>query len=120
MFATDNPARKIEKRPTQIGWNALLGLVLLPVLIASCVTIPPPKTEFTVAKAAIDAARAVQAVRYSPGNWHQAEEFFRQAKILYNERQYEEAQVLFERARQAAERAENSARLMRQKNGDIL
>ena len=83
-------------------------------------TIPPPKLEYTLAKSAIDAARSVQSVRYSPGNWHQAEEFFRQAKILYNEREHKEAQELFEKARLAAERAENSARLIRQKNGDIL
>lgn len=83
-------------------------------------TVPPPKIEFTLAKSAIDAARSVQAVRYSPGYWHQAEEFYRQAKILYNEREYEKALDLFEKARIAAEKAENSARLIRQKNGDIL
>ncbi len=83
-------------------------------------TASPPKLDYTLAKSAIDAARSVQAVRYSPGNWHQAEEFYRQAKILYNEREYEQAQLLFDKARQAAERAENSARLIRQKNGDIL
>lgn len=81
---------------------------------------PAPKLEYTLAKSAIDAARSVQAVRYSPGNWHQSEEFYRQAKILYTEREYEKAYQLFEKARQAAERAENSARLIRQKNGDIL
>lgn len=90
------------------------------VIVQGCVTIPPPKIEFTLAKSAIDAARSVQAVRYSPGYWHQAEEFYRQAKILYNEREYEKAQDLFEKARFAAEKAENSARLIRQKNGDIL
>lgn len=88
--------------------------------LQSCVTAPPPKLEYTIAKAAIDAARTVQAVRYSPGNWHQAEEFYRQGKIFFSERQNELALDLFEKARLAAERAENSARLLRQKNGDIL
>lgn len=89
-------------------------------LLGGCVTIPPPKIEYTLAKTAIDAARSVQAVRYSPGYWHQAEEFYRQGKILYNEREYEKALDLFDKARIAAEKAENSARLIRQKNGDIL
>ena len=65
-------------------------------------------------------ARLVQAVRYSPGNWNQAEENFRQARILYNEREYEQAKELFIKAKLSAERAENSARLIRQQNGDVL
>ena len=88
--------------------------------LSGCVTIEPPSEDYSLAKAAIDAARAVQSVRYSPGHWHQAEEFYRQARILYKEREYEEARDLFIKARKAAEKAENSARLIRQKNGDIL
>jgi len=88
--------------------------------LSGCVTIEAPNEDYSLAKAAIDAARAVQAVRYSPGHWHQAEEFYRQARILYKEREYEEARDLFMKARKAAEKAENSARLIRQKNGDIL
>ena len=100
--------------------SRLFGFVFLVFFLQGCVTIPPPKVQHTLAKSAIDAARSVQAVRYSPGFWHQAEEFYRQAKILYNEREYEKALDLFEKARIAAEKAENSARLIRQKNGDIL
>jgi hypothetical protein len=85
-----------------------------------CVTIPPPNEEYTLAKAALDAAKAVQAARYSPGFYQQAEESFRRAKILYNEREYEEAKYLFLTAKNSAEKAENSARLLRQKNGDVL
>jgi len=85
-----------------------------------CVTVRAPNDEYALAKAAIESAKAVQAVRYSSGYWHQAEEAFRQAKILYNNRDYEEAKSLFIKARLTAEKAENSARLIRQKNGDIL
>jgi hypothetical protein len=84
------------------------------------VTAPAPNDEFIYAKLAIDYARSAQSVKYSPGYWHQAEEFFRQAKILYNEREYLEARDLFIKARLSAEKAENSTRLLRQKNGDIL
>jgi DNA mismatch repair ATPase MutS len=96
--------------------------IVVCILIATlgCAYVEPPRDEYALAKAAIDAARSVQAVRYSPGNWHQAEEFYRQARILFNEREYEQARELFFRARKAAERAENSARLLRQKSGDIL
>lgn len=99
--------------------NKLFSIVVV-MLMVSCVTVPPPHDDYVLAKAALEAARAVQAVRYSPGFWHQAEEYFRRAKILYTEKEYEEAQALFQNARVAAEKAENSARLLRQKNGDVL
>lgn len=94
--------------------------VLFFVLLTGCVTASPPIEEFTLADAAIKAAKSVQAVRYSPGNWHQAEEAYRQARILYNEREYDQARDLFNKARVSAEKAENSARLLRQQTGDVL
>lgn len=80
----------------------------------------PSNDEYTLAKVALDSAKAVQAARYSPGYWHQAEEYYRRARILYKEREYEEARMFFLNAKQAAEKAENSSRLIRQKNGDVL
>lgn len=68
----------------------------------------------------MEAARSVQAPRHSPGHWSKADEYYRRARILYREREYAEARELFDDARIAAEKAENSARLIRQKNGDIL
>lgn len=101
--------------------NLIKGLaVLFFVFLAGCVTATPPIEEYTLADAAIKAAKAVQAVRYSPGHWHQAEETFRQARILYSEREYEQAKELFNQARLSAEKAENSARLLRQQTGDVL
>lgn len=98
----------------------LSSLFVTLLALSGCVTASPPYDEFIYAKLAIDYARSVQSVKYSPGYWHQAEEFFRQAKILYSEREYLEARELFIKARQSAEKAENSTRLLRQKNGDIL
>ncbi len=95
-------------------------VVFLFLLLTGCITTSPPLEDYTLADAAIKAAKLVQAVRFSPGNWSQAEENFRQARILYNEREYEQAKILFIKARLAAERAENSARLIRQQNGDVL
>lgn len=85
-----------------------------------CVHVSPPIIEYTLADTAIKAAKDVQAVRYSPGHWHEAEEAFRQARILYNERNFEQAVNLFNKAREAAEKAENSARLIRLRNGEVL
>lgn len=88
--------------------------------LSACVSMEPPILDFTLAETALKAAQAVQAVRYSPAHWHEAEEFYRQAKILFNEREYEQAQELFNKARISAERAENSARLIRFRNGEVL
>lgn len=81
---------------------------------------PPPILEYTLADTAIKSAKSVQAVRYSPTHWHEAEESYRQARILYNEREYEQAINLFNKARLAAEKAESSARLIRLRNGEVL
>lgn len=93
---------------------------LICISLSGCVTPDIPYDEYSLAKAALEAAKAVQSVRYSAGYWHQAEESYRQAKILYANRDYEEAKQLFIKSRIAAEKAENSARLIRQKEGDIL
>lgn len=86
----------------------------------SCQTTPAPLEDYALARAAIDAAKAVQAARHSPGYWHQAEEAYRRARIFYAERDWASARDEFVRARVAAEKAENSARLIRQKTGDVL
>ena len=94
--------------------------VLLVIGLSGCAHVEPPLLDYTLAETAIKAAQAVQAVRYSPGHWHEAEETYRQARILYNEREYEQAKELFNKARLAAEKAENSSRLIRLRNGEVL
>lgn len=95
-------------------------VVTMLMLGLSCQSVPKPLEEYTLARAAIDAARAVQAPRHSPGHWHQADEAYRQGRLYYKDRDFSKAREAFIRARLAAERAENSARLIRQKTGDIL
>ena len=95
-------------------------LVLFVFIQTGCQTAPAPVEDFAIARAALDAARAVQAARHSPGYWHQAEEAYRKGRILYNNREWAPAKREFLKAKVAAERAENSARLIRQKTGDIL
>lgn len=90
------------------------------ILSSGCEHTPPPLEEYTLARAAIEAAREVQAARHSPGFWHQAEEAYRKARVHYNDREWEDARLEFNKARMAAEKAENSARLIRQRSGDIL
>ena len=94
--------------------------ITLVTLTLSCQTIPQPVEEYSLARAAIEAARAVHAPRHSPGYWHQADEAYRQGRLFYKDREFSKARDAFIKAKLAAERAENSARLIRQKTGDIL
>lgn len=89
-------------------------------MILGCQTVPAPVEDYSLARAAIDAARSVQAARHSPGYWHQAEEAYRKGRAYYEDRDYSKAKEQFVRARISAEKAENSARLIRQKTGDVL
>jgi hypothetical protein len=98
----------------------VLGLIFVSLVISGCESAPPPVEDYTLARAAIEAARAVESARYSPGFWHQAEESYRRAQAYFVEHEYKDAQNEFAKARVAAEKAENSARLIRQKNGEVL
>lgn len=97
-----------------------LGLACIFLVLAGCQTVPAPLEEYSLARAAIEAARNVQASRHSPGYWHQADEAYRKGQVFYRDRNWARARTEFIRARIAAEKAENSARLIRQKTGEIL
>lgn len=94
--------------------------VVLPVFLFGCVTVAPPIDDYTLARAALEAARSVEAARHSPGYYHQAEEAYRRARLLYEEREFGQAREQFVRSRVAAEKAENSARLIRMRSGEFL
>lgn len=95
-------------------------LILLIMTVAGCVSAPPPIEEWALARAALEAAHAVDSAKYAPGHWSQAEDSYRQAKILFYDKEYADAKELFLKVRAAAEMAENAARLIRHKNGDVL
>lgn len=99
---------------------AKLVIVIFVTVIVSCQTVPAPVEDYSLARAALEAARSVQAARHSPGYWHQAEEAYRKGRIYFEDRDFSKAKEQFVRARVAAEKAENSARLIRQRTGDVL
>lgn len=90
---------------------ALLSAILI---LAGC-QIDPPQEEYSIARAAIEAAREADAPKYAPGYWHKARTTFQQAEKFYKDRENEMAKTYFVRARVYAERAENSAQLARAK-----
>ena len=75
-----------EKRMQWKRWFLGASIVAATVFQTSCQTTPAPMQEYTLARAALDAARGVQAARHSPGYWHQAEEAYRRARLYYTDR----------------------------------
>lgn len=95
-------------------------ILFLCLFLFACQTVPEPVDDYALARAALEAARDVQSARYTPGLWHQAENFYKQGQYYYREKDWEKAKSLFLKARQSAEKAENSSRLIRQRTGEVL
>lgn len=88
--------------------------------LTSCVTGRPPNVEYALAKEALDAAKASDSPRHAPGFYYQAERIYREAAISYENRDYSLAAEQFRQARELAEKAENSARLIRHQTGEVF
>lgn len=95
-------------------------LLIFSLLVTSCQTVPEPVDDYALARAALEAAREVQSSRYSPGLWHQAENFYKQGQYHFREKDWSAAKTFFIKSRISAEKAENSSRLIRQKTGEVL
>lgn len=117
MFAAAPQLRRSQQvlSPFFIGRLAILTLVLM---TSACVT-SVPVDEYTLARAAYDAAKDAEAVRYAPALWYNAEQAYREGQRAFKERRYGDAESNFIEARAAAEKAENAARIARHQSGDL-
>lgn len=93
------------------------ALLILFWVAAGCAGAPPVE-DYTIARTALEAARAFEAPRYAPGYYNAAEEVYRRAQKLYSDRYYEEAKVQFKSATELAEKAENATRYKRYQSGE--
>jgi hypothetical protein len=96
------------------------GFLLFVVICAlsGCVTSTPIE-DYTLARAAYDSAKDAEALRYAPALWYNAEQAYREGQRAYKERRYDDAEQEFKKARIAAEKAENAARVARHNAGDL-
>lgn len=94
--------------------------VILILFVFGCQQIPSPDEDYALARVAIQSAKSVEAAKHAPSFWFQAEEAYRRARLHYRRQEWLDAKKEFQRARVAAEKAENSARLIRQKSGEFL
>ena len=88
-------------------------------LLVGCETLAPTD-DYTLARTAMESAKLVESGKYSPGFMHKAEAAYQRAEVFLREKEFEEARIEFRAARIWAEKAENSARLIRFKNGEVL
>jgi Domain of unknown function (DUF4398) len=99
----------------------LRGLVILTaLLLVSCVTSQPNKMPGLLAKEAIEAAKTSGAPKLAPGLLFEAEQAYSRAVQHYVEREFDESTTEFHRARNLAEKAENTSRWARFKSGEPL
>jgi hypothetical protein len=87
-------------------------------LVCSCASIPIPIEEYSLAKAAFDAAVASESAKYAPQLFYKAEKAYKRGEKLYKERDYEEAKRQFVASRKLAEKAEDMSRIKQFNSGD--
>jgi hypothetical protein len=96
-----------------------LSLAITSLIFTRCVSFPPPIEDYTLARTALEAARQIEAARYSPLYFQQAENFYKKAQSLYDDREYDKAQQEFIQCRKSAEKAETAARVQMLLNGEV-
>jgi hypothetical protein len=92
-------------------------LLSILVWVSACAT-ESTNVDYVLAREAYVAAEEVDAAKYSPAAFHRAEEAYRKGLALYKKRSYREANAEFKSAKVFSERAEDSARIARQKAGE--
>ncbi|MCB0349593.1 MAG: DUF4398 domain-containing protein [Bdellovibrionales bacterium] len=93
----------------------IIGLFNL--TLGACVG-PAPLEDYTLAYTSLEAARAARASKFAPGYLNQAEDYYRQALVDFEDRRYKEARDNFTRARKFAEKAENYTVLKKAETGE--
>jgi hypothetical protein len=115
MVRTDGPTLSFNLLSKRIV--KLSATILALSLLGGCV-VDRPNVDLVLAREAFQSAEEVDAAKYSPANYHRAEESYRSAMTKYKNKAFKEAILDFRAAKVYAERAENSARVQRQKAGE--
>lgn len=95
-----------------VRWLFIFGIS------TSCVTTQIPTQEYTMAKAAYEAAESHEAVKFAPQLFYKMEKSYKKAELLFKERYYDEARKEFIKAQKLAEKAETVARVKEYNSGE--
>ena len=86
--------------------------------LVSCVS-NAPVSDYSIARAAYEAAKESGAPRLAPSIWYKADQAYKKAQKLFNERDYGRARDAFEESRFLSEKAENTARTLSPDGGGL-
>ena len=98
--------------------QAFLSLLAC-LILSSCVTVEVPVEEYSLARAAQNAALNSDASKFAPQYFHKAQKLYKRGEQLFKERYYDDARKHFVLARKYAERAESIARVKQFQTGDL-
>lgn len=87
-------------------------------LLNSCVSNIPVQ-EYSIARAAYEAAKESGAQRLSPTYWFKAESTYKLGQRLFADREYVDARNAFEESRFLFEKAENASRIASPDGGGL-
>ena len=79
-----------------------------------------PVDDYTMARAAYEAAKAADAARFAPNIWFSAEESYRAGEKSFKDRRYDDAILFFHRAQELSEQAENIAQITSKQSGEVI
>ena len=108
---------RIAEQTLSFSRQNKIATALSLVFLSACV-VDRPHVGLILAREAFMAAQEVDGAKYSPSNFHLAEEAYRKAMSQYKSRDYKGAMETFRIARAYSEKAENVARIQRQKSGE--
>ena len=87
-------------------------------IISGCVVAPLPTEEYTLARAALAAAKDSGAERLAPGIWYKADENYHFGEKYLKEKDNISAKAAFLKSIEFAEKAENAARIKKFESGE--
>lgn len=96
----------------------LLGIGAL-LLMSSCVSVERPIKEYTLARAAQQAATSADASKFAPKLFHRSQKLYKKGERLFKERYYDKAKKSFLLSKRYAEKAEAKARVKQFQSGDL-
>lgn len=95
-----------------------LSFSLILLSLSSCVTVSIPVQEYSLAKAAYEAAITAESAKYAPQLFYKAEKAYKRGEQLYKERDFEGARVQFVTSQKLSEKAEDESRVKQFNSGE--
>ncbi len=95
-----------------------LGFPFVILILSSCVTVSIPVQEYSLAKAAYEAAVTAESAKYAPQLFYKAEKAYKRGEQLYKERDFEGARVQFVSSQKLSEKAEDESRVKQFNSGE--